>query len=291
MFLVPTKLMPTALTRLFSLRTKVRMALELLHPPRPSDQDESVAALVERHFGQEAVDRLADPLLERNLRRRRRATQRANRAAAPCGDGTRSTARSLAACWPRIARCGREPRASSKDVKTAEPADLHRAARRHAATGRRARRKARPGQLVRTATPVSAIAKPAGGWSVEAARLARGLRRAHHGRARLGCAALCLRRSIPPSAPSSAAFPIHPRSPSISSTTNRRSANCPRASAFLFQQSKAAPCWPAPLSIASSLAARRRAKPCLPRLPRRHEVTKPLLGEPTTRLSPSSAAK
>ncbi len=63
MFLIPTKLVPTALTRLFSLRTKVRMALELLHPPRPSEQDESVAALVERHFGAEAVDRLADPLL------------------------------------------------------------------------------------------------------------------------------------------------------------------------------------------------------------------------------------
>lgn len=63
MFLVPTKLAPTALTRLFGLRTKLRMALELLHPPRPAGQDESVAALVERHFGQEAVDRLADPLL------------------------------------------------------------------------------------------------------------------------------------------------------------------------------------------------------------------------------------
>jgi protoporphyrinogen/coproporphyrinogen III oxidase len=63
MFLIPTKLVPTALTRLFSLRTKIRMALELLHPPRPSEIDESVAALVERHFGAEAVDRLADPLL------------------------------------------------------------------------------------------------------------------------------------------------------------------------------------------------------------------------------------
>lgn len=63
MFLVPTKLAPTALTRLFSLRTKTRMALELLHPPRPSEGDESVAALVERHYGREAVDRLADPLL------------------------------------------------------------------------------------------------------------------------------------------------------------------------------------------------------------------------------------
>ena len=64
MFLVPTKLIPTALTRLFSLPTKVRMGLELLLPPRPSGaSDETVAALVKRHFGQEAVDRLADPLL------------------------------------------------------------------------------------------------------------------------------------------------------------------------------------------------------------------------------------
>jgi protoporphyrinogen/coproporphyrinogen III oxidase len=64
MFLVPTKLIPTALSRLFSLKTKVRMGLELLHPPRPTGlPDEAVAALVERHFGREAVDRLADPLL------------------------------------------------------------------------------------------------------------------------------------------------------------------------------------------------------------------------------------
>jgi oxygen-dependent protoporphyrinogen oxidase len=64
MFLIPTKLIPTALTGLFSLRTKIRMGLELLHPPRPSGQtDETVAALVKRHYGAEAVDRLADPLL------------------------------------------------------------------------------------------------------------------------------------------------------------------------------------------------------------------------------------
>ena len=63
MFLIPTKLVPTALSGLFSPATKIRMALELLHPPRPSEQDESVASLVERHFGAEAVDRLADPLL------------------------------------------------------------------------------------------------------------------------------------------------------------------------------------------------------------------------------------
>jgi protoporphyrinogen/coproporphyrinogen III oxidase len=64
MFFVPTRLIPTALTTLFSPLTKARMALELLHPPRPqNDEDESVASLVERHFGAEAVDRLADPLL------------------------------------------------------------------------------------------------------------------------------------------------------------------------------------------------------------------------------------
>jgi len=63
MFLVPTKLLPTALTPLFSWLTKIRMGFELLHPPRPHAGDESVAALVKRHYGQEAVDRLADPLL------------------------------------------------------------------------------------------------------------------------------------------------------------------------------------------------------------------------------------
>ena len=63
MFLVPTKLVPTALSPLFSIGTKIRMGLELLHPPRPSTGDESVAALVERHFGRQAVERLADPLL------------------------------------------------------------------------------------------------------------------------------------------------------------------------------------------------------------------------------------
>ena len=63
MFMVPTKLVPTALSPLFSWGTKVRMARELLHPPRPMDSDETVGELVERHFGAEVVDRLADPLL------------------------------------------------------------------------------------------------------------------------------------------------------------------------------------------------------------------------------------
>ena len=63
MFMVPTRLVPTAMSPLFSWSTKVRMAQELLHPPRPMQDDETVAQLVERHFGAEVVDRLADPLL------------------------------------------------------------------------------------------------------------------------------------------------------------------------------------------------------------------------------------
>ncbi len=63
MFMVPTKILPTGLSPLFSWKTKLRMAQELFHPPRAVDHDESVAAFVERHYGAEMVDRLADPLL------------------------------------------------------------------------------------------------------------------------------------------------------------------------------------------------------------------------------------
>jgi oxygen-dependent protoporphyrinogen oxidase len=63
MFMVPTKLLPTALSPLFSWKTKLRMAQELFRSPHPADGDESVASLVERHYGKEMVDRLADPLL------------------------------------------------------------------------------------------------------------------------------------------------------------------------------------------------------------------------------------
>jgi oxygen-dependent protoporphyrinogen oxidase len=63
MFMVPTKILPTGLSPLFSWSTKLRMAQELLQPPHAAESDESVASLVERHYGREMVDRLADPLL------------------------------------------------------------------------------------------------------------------------------------------------------------------------------------------------------------------------------------
>jgi oxygen-dependent protoporphyrinogen oxidase len=63
MFMVPTKIMPTVFSPLFSWRTKMRMAAEWFHPPHKASADETVAAMVERHYGSEMVDLLADPLL------------------------------------------------------------------------------------------------------------------------------------------------------------------------------------------------------------------------------------
>jgi protoporphyrinogen/coproporphyrinogen III oxidase len=63
MFMVPTKILATGVSPLFSWKTKLRMARELFEPIRFADRDESVATFVERHYGREMVDRLADPLL------------------------------------------------------------------------------------------------------------------------------------------------------------------------------------------------------------------------------------
>src|SRR5205085_10782259 len=48
---------------LFSVGTKIRMAREWFHPPHKATEDETVADMVQRHYGPEMVDRLADPLL------------------------------------------------------------------------------------------------------------------------------------------------------------------------------------------------------------------------------------
>lgn len=63
MFMVPTRIAPIVTSRLFSLPAKMRMAMEYFQKPQPPEKDETVAELVERHFGPEMVDRLADPLL------------------------------------------------------------------------------------------------------------------------------------------------------------------------------------------------------------------------------------
>ncbi len=63
MFMVPTRILPTVMSPLFSAATKLRMAREWFHPAHQVEGDESVAAFVERHYGAEVVDYLADPLL------------------------------------------------------------------------------------------------------------------------------------------------------------------------------------------------------------------------------------
>ncbi|HUM05753.1 MAG TPA: protoporphyrinogen oxidase [Terriglobales bacterium] len=63
MFMVPTKILPTVFSPLFSLRTKIRMAMEWFHPPHRASADETVADLVQRHYGSDMVNLLADPLL------------------------------------------------------------------------------------------------------------------------------------------------------------------------------------------------------------------------------------
>jgi len=172
MFLVPTKLIPTALTPLFSPMTKTRMALELLHPPRRnSNEDESVASLVERHFGAEAVDRLADPLLSGIYG----------------GDAAQLSARTV---LPRLVEMEAEFGSLTRGMLAAHG--------RMRAAAAAAKANGRPGSLrtgpraifttlrgglqqmvdalaaridpgsVRLSAPVSALAKNATGWTVEA---------------------------------------------------------------------------------------------------------------------------
>ncbi|MGD0046787.1 MAG: protoporphyrinogen oxidase [Bryobacteraceae bacterium] len=63
MMMVPTKILPLLATGLVGWRTKLRMAMELLRAPKPSAGDQSVAEFIEEHYGAEAVDYLAEPLL------------------------------------------------------------------------------------------------------------------------------------------------------------------------------------------------------------------------------------
>lgn len=63
MMMVPTKVMPVLASPLLSWGTKLHMGLELVLPPPAKPEDQSVADFVREHYGQEAVDYLAEPLL------------------------------------------------------------------------------------------------------------------------------------------------------------------------------------------------------------------------------------
>jgi oxygen-dependent protoporphyrinogen oxidase len=63
MLVVPTKFTPFALSPLISLPGKVRMGLDLFIPPRRENSDESLADFIRRRLGQEALDKIAEPLM------------------------------------------------------------------------------------------------------------------------------------------------------------------------------------------------------------------------------------
>lgn len=64
MMMVPTRILPVAQSPLLGWGTKLRMGLEYFRrPPGAPVSDETVASFIRRHYGQETVDYLAEPLL------------------------------------------------------------------------------------------------------------------------------------------------------------------------------------------------------------------------------------
>lgn len=63
MLAVPTKVRPFLASTLFSWPGKLRMGLDVVIPGRNGHADESIASFLRRRFGQEAVDRIGEPLL------------------------------------------------------------------------------------------------------------------------------------------------------------------------------------------------------------------------------------
>lgn len=61
--MVPTKFLPFVFTSLFSIPGKIRMGLDLIIPGKADDSDESLASFVRRRLGEEALNRMAQPML------------------------------------------------------------------------------------------------------------------------------------------------------------------------------------------------------------------------------------
>jgi protoporphyrinogen/coproporphyrinogen III oxidase len=63
MLAIPTRILPFLRSGLFSWPGKLRMGLDLVLPRGASGADESIASLLRRRFGEEAVERLGEPLM------------------------------------------------------------------------------------------------------------------------------------------------------------------------------------------------------------------------------------
>ena len=61
--MIPTQFLPFALTPLFSLAGKIRMGLDLIIPKKRGRADESLASFVRRRMGEEALQKMAEPML------------------------------------------------------------------------------------------------------------------------------------------------------------------------------------------------------------------------------------
>jgi len=63
LLIVPTKLLPFALSPLISPLGKLRMGLDLVIPAKRDGQDETLADFIRRRLGSEALDKIAEPLM------------------------------------------------------------------------------------------------------------------------------------------------------------------------------------------------------------------------------------
>jgi oxygen-dependent protoporphyrinogen oxidase len=63
MLVIPTRFTPFALSPLISIPGKLRMGMDLLIPARRESGDESLADFIRRRLGQEALDKIAEPLM------------------------------------------------------------------------------------------------------------------------------------------------------------------------------------------------------------------------------------
>jgi len=63
LLVVPTKFMPFVKSSLISPLGKLRMGLESFIPPKMDDEDETLADFIRRRLGNEALDKIAEPLM------------------------------------------------------------------------------------------------------------------------------------------------------------------------------------------------------------------------------------
>lgn len=61
--LAPSRMIPFALSSLFSVSGKIRMALDMVTPAKTDDADETVESFVLRRFGREALEKIVQPMV------------------------------------------------------------------------------------------------------------------------------------------------------------------------------------------------------------------------------------